>query len=170
MFDTMTMTKVAGGVCGTLLVFLLGKWAAETIYRGGGHHGDEEHAAYVIETDQDNGAAEEEATVDVATLIAAGDAAKGERIFGKCRACHKIDGGKASGPYLNGVVGRAIGSVDGFGYSGALNQVGETWTDENLFAFLESPRGVASGTSMGFAGLKKPEDRANLIAYLATLN
>ncbi|MEM9717575.1 MAG: cytochrome c family protein, partial [Pseudomonadota bacterium] len=70
------------------------------------------------------------------------------------------------GPYLHGVVGRNVGSADGFGYSGNLVAVADVWTPEALDGFLESPSGYAPGTTMAFAGLKKAADRANLIAYL----
>ena len=174
MFDTMTLTKIVGGVCGSLLVFLLGNWAAESLYTvgGGGHGKDDHHAAgYVIEGggDDEGGAAEEDGPT-FAELLASADPGKGERVFNKCKACHKLeDGANATGPHLYGVVGRAIGGVDGFGYSGALDQVGDAWSPENLNAFLANPRGTASGTSMSFSGLKKDEDRANLIAYLQTI-
>jgi len=105
MFDTMTMTKVLGGVCGTLLVFLLGKWVAEEIYHSGGH-GDHEQA-YVIPVD--NG----------------------------------------TGPYLTGIVGRDVAASQGFNYSGNLIAVNDVWTEEELNAFLDSPRGYAPGTAMG---------------------
>ncbi|KUF12609.1 c-type cytochrome [Pseudoponticoccus marisrubri] len=166
MFDTMTFTKVVGGVCGSLLVFLLGKWAAETMYHGGGGHGDDHAAAYVIETGGGDEPPEPVEEVDFATLMAEADAGKGERVFGKCKACHKLDGSNAVGPYLNGVVGRDIGAVDGFGYSGNLEQVGDAWTPENLNAFLENPRNAAPGTTMSFNGLSSAVDRANVIAYL----
>ncbi|MDJ0823251.1 MAG: cytochrome c family protein [Paracoccaceae bacterium] len=171
MLDTMTFTKAVGGLCGALLIFLLGKWAAEELYHVGGYHG-KEVAAYVIDTGEDDAAAEEEAPVDFATLLASADVGKGEKVFGKCRACHKIeDGANGTGPHLYGIVGRTIGGVDGFGsYSGALDAVAEVWTAENLNGFLENPRGWAPGTSMSYAGLKKPEDRANLIAWLDTLD
>jgi cytochrome c len=172
MLDTMTFTKIIGSFCGALLVFLLGKWAAETLYHsGGGGHGEEITAAYIIDTGSDEadaGAAEE--TVDFATLLASADAGAGEKVFGKCRACHKLEKGEnATGPYLYGVVGRAVDAAEGFGYSGALEKVADVWSPENLNAFLENPKGYAPGTTMGFAGLKKPEERANLIAYLATI-
>lgn len=175
MFDTMTMTKVVGAVCGALLVFLLGSWAAEAIYTVApeGHAGEEEIAqAYVIATGETAGTETEsaEATVDVAALMAAADAAAGEKVFGKCKSCHKIDGGDATGPHLNGVVDRDKASVAGFAYSDALIAMqGQKWTPDNLFAFLESPKAYAPGTKMTFAGLPKPADRANVIAYLSTL-
>ncbi|MEC9102419.1 MAG: cytochrome c family protein [Pseudomonadota bacterium] len=171
MFDTMTLTKAGGALCGTLLVFLLGNWAAEILYatEAGGHGGEEYQQAYVIETgEEDAGAAEEEGP-DFATLLASADAAAGAKVFSKCKACHKIDGSNATGPHLDGVVNRAVGTVDGFSYSGAMAAVFDTWTPEHLNAFLESPKGAAPGTKMSFSGLKKAEDRANLVAYLESL-
>ncbi|MCR9107724.1 cytochrome c family protein [Marivita sp. XM-24bin2] len=170
MFDTMTFTKIVGSFCGALLIFLLGKWAAETLYHVGGAHG-EEVAVYVIETNEEEATEEEVSEVNFDTMIETADADKGERVFGKCRACHKLEAGEnAAGPYLYNVVGREVGSVEDFNYSGALSEVADVWTPENLYNFLENPRGWAPGTSMGFAGLNKSEDRQNLIAYLATFS
>ena len=171
MFDTMTMTKAGGAFCGALLVFLLGNWVAETLYATeAGGHGEEHAQAYVIEVEDagDAGAAEEEGP-DFATLLASADVDSGSKVFGKCKACHKIDGSNATGPHLDGVVDRAVGAVDGFSYSGAMAAVFDSWTPENLNVFLESPRQAASGTKMSFAGLRKAEDRADLIAYLQSL-
>ncbi|MBV7396304.1 c-type cytochrome [Mameliella sediminis] len=168
MFDTMTFTKIVGGVCGALLIYLMGKWAAEVLYHPAGHgHGEEHAAGFAILVD-DGPAPEAEEGPDFATLMAAADAGKGEKVWGKCRACHKLDGTDGTGPHLDGVVERAVGSVAGFGYSGKLSEAADVWTPENLFAFLENPKGFAPGTTMGFAGLKKAEDRVNLIAYLQT--
>ncbi|MGK7654460.1 c-type cytochrome [Roseovarius sp. B08] len=169
MFDTMTFTKIMGGLCGTFLVFLLGKWAAEEIYHvGGGGHGEEHQAAYVIEVDEgEGGGEEEEETVTLASLYSEADVGAGERVFGKCKACHQAEeGANGVGPHLYGVVGRDVGAVDGFSYSGALSEAADVWTPENLYAFLEDPSGYAPGTSMSYNGLAKPEDRANVIAFL----
>lgn len=171
MIDTMIATKATAALCGSLLVFLLGAWAAEEIYHMGGHgHGDHHEQAYYIEVPDAGGDVEEEAGPSVAELLALGDAGKGEKVFNKCRACHQLaDGQNGTGPHLYAVVGRSIGVVDGFGYSGNLTQNGDTWTAENLWAFLENPKGWAPGTSMSFSGLAKPSDRADLIAYLETI-
>ncbi|MBB5721009.1 cytochrome c [Loktanella ponticola] len=169
MFDTMTTTKAIGGICGTFLAFLLGGWAAETIYHsGGGGHGDEDQA-YVIPVA--DGATDEvvEEGPPFAEIFATADAAAGEGAFRPCAACHKLDGTDGVGPHLNGVVERPVGSVDGFGYSGSLVAVAEQWTPENLNAFLENPKGYAPGTAMNFNGVRRIEDRANLIAYLASV-
>lgn len=168
MFDTMTMTKTMGALCSTFLVLLLGKWAATELYATGGGHGDSAEQAYLIEIDSGDGAGEKEEGPDFATLLAEADAGKGERVFGKCKACHKIDGTDGTGPHLNGVVGRDAGAVGGFKYSGSFDGVVDVWTPEHLQEFLANPRGYAPGTTMGFGGLKKIQDRANLIAYLQT--
>jgi cytochrome c len=171
MFDTMTMTKVMGGACGALLVFMLGGWAAETIYHGGGSHGEDYAQGYLIEVaDADDALAEPEEQVDFAVVMASASAADGEGLWRNCRSCHALDPGvNGVGPSLYGVVNRAVGAEAGFGYSGALVAVAQTWTPENLQAFLENPKGYAPGTAMGYNGMRKVEDRANLIAYLTTV-
>lgn len=101
--------------------------------------------------------------------------AAGETVFKKCAACHKVgdDAKSAVGPALNGIVDAPIGQVEGFKYSAALAEMGAggaTWDAASLHAFLENPRGFAKGTKMSFAGLKKPEDRDAVIAYLSTFS
>ena len=174
MFDTMTLTKVTGSVCGALLVYLLGAWAAEGLYHVGteAHKGEEVAQAYVIEVASaevaGEAAVEEGPAFDL--VLASADAAAGEKVFGKCKACHKIDGENAVGPYMNAVVERPKAAVEGYAYSDTLlAMAGDAWTPENLNGFLENPKGYAPGTKMAFAGLGSVEDRANVIAYLATL-
>ncbi|MCF3974560.1 c-type cytochrome [Paracoccus salsus] len=177
MFNTMTLTKVAGALIGALLFLMLANWAASGLYSVGpaGHAGEgEEHAqAYTIpveESGEGEGGGEEE-QIDFAVLMEAADPAAGEKGFGKCKACHKLDGSDGVGPHLNGVVGRAVASVGGYAYSDAMvAHVAEApdWTPEALQEFLTNPKADVPGTKMSFAGLKKPEDRADLIAYLQT--
>ncbi|ETA53577.2 cytochrome C [Rhodobacteraceae bacterium PD-2] len=105
----------------------------------------------------------------------AGDAEKGERVFRKCQACHAVgeDAKNKVGPVLNGIIGRTVASVEDFSYSTVLADMGaegKTWTEEDLAAFLEKPRDYAKGTKMAFAGLRKEEERADVIAYLATFS
>ena len=171
MFDTMTMTKIVGGFCGAFLVFLLGGFFAEFIYHDAESHDGEHHQAYTIAVaDGGDGGGDEEA-VPFAEVYAAADAASGERLFRQCQACHKVeDGANGTGPHLYGVVGRNVGSVGGYSYSGNLVAVAETWTPENLDGFLADPKGWAPGTKMGYAGMKSVEDRANLIAWLDSLD
>lgn len=175
MFDTMTMTKAVGAVCGSLLVLMLVGWAADGLYHvgatgHGGEHGEGELTqAYTIDTGEEAAPAEGEGeTIDVAALMASADAAAGEAVFKKCGSCHKLDGSDGVGPHLNGVVGRNHAAAAGFAYSEAMAaKSAEPWTPEALFAFLENPKKALPGTKMAFAGLPKPEDRANVIAYLA---
>ena len=162
MFDTMTLTKIGGGLFGAWLIFLLGKWAAEEIY----HvelHGE---ASYVIEVETAGAAQEVVEEFDIVAIMASADAESGAGVFRKCSACHKVNGEDGVGPHLDVVVNREIAAVDGFGYSGALTGLGGAWDYEALYRFLESPKKYAPGTTMGFAGLKKSSDRADLIAYL----
>ena len=175
MFDTMTMTKAVGAVCGSLLVLMLVNWAGDGLYTvgGKGHGGDHAEGeitqAYSIDTGEEAAPAEGEAeVVDVAALMAVADPVAGEAVFKKCGSCHKLDGSDGVGPHLNGVVGRNHAAAAGFAYSDAMAALSaEPWTPEALFAFLENPKKAIPGTKMAFAGLPKPEDRANVIAYMA---
>ncbi|MDG2232130.1 MAG: cytochrome c family protein [Paracoccaceae bacterium] len=172
MLDTMTVTKIIGGFCGALLVFLLGSWMAEILYHGGGGHGEKHAEGYAIKVEGESSgvAVAAEEGPDFAELYAMADASKGEKVFGKCKACHKLeDGANGTGPHLFDLVDRQVGVIDRYRYSGALVKVAQVWSPENLNGFLEKPKTYAPGTKMGFAGLKKPQDRANLIAYLATI-
>lgn len=97
-----------------------------------------------------------------------GDAAAGEKVFNQCKACHTAQAGQNRvGPSLHGVVGRKAGGVEGFAYSPAMKASGLTWTAETLDKYLADPKGAVPGNKMAFPGLKKPEDRANVIAWLA---
>lgn len=114
-------------------------------------------------------AAAEAAPVDIMQLIATADPAKGEKVFGKCKACHNADKGGAAqvGPNLWNIVGNVHAHMEGFAYSAALSGMHDKkWTYEELNAFLTSPKTYAPGTKMTFAGLSKPEDRAAVIAWL----
>lgn len=170
MFDTMTLTKIAGGLCGTWLVFLLGGFFAEFIYHGNSH-GDDHHQAYVIDTGGDGDAEEEVVEVAFADVFAAADAGAGEKLFRQCKACHALEPGKnGTGPSLHGVVDRAVGQEAGYSYSGNLVAVADTWSPENLNGFIENPKEYAPGTKMSYKGMKDVEDRANLIAYLQSVS
>lgn len=108
----------------------------------------------------------------ILALIAQADVARGEKLSKACAACHAFDKGGANkvGPALWGVVGRSKGSAAGFGYSAGLSEKGGAWDYEALNHFLYKPKDYISGTKMSYAGLKKTEDRAALIAWLRTLS
>ncbi len=98
-----------------------------------------------------------------------GDATAGEKVFTQCKTCHVAEKGvNRVGPSLWGVVGRHSGSIEGFKYSPANKNSGIVWSEEELFKYLEAPQKTVPGTYMAFAGLKKPQDRADVIAYLKT--
>lgn len=174
MFNTMTITKAAGALIGSLLFLLLVMWVGSGLFSiAPAMHGEGEHAAqaYTVDTGEGDAAATEEVveeTVDFGALLAAADPAKGEKVFGKCKACHTVEGVDRTGPHLNGVVGRTPGTVEGFSYSDGMKAHGaETvWTPEALHTFLLDPKGVVPGNKMSFKGLKKDTDIANLVAFL----
>ena len=98
---------------------------------------------------------------------AAGDAAAGEKVFNKCKACHSLKAGENKvGPSLAGVFGRQAGTADGFKFSDAMKASGLVWDDANIAAYLEKPKDYVPGNKMAFPGLKKADDRANLIEFL----
>lgn len=106
-----------------------------------------------------------------AQSMAEGDPAKGEKVFRKCGACHAVGENAKNkvGPQLNGVVGSPWGRIDGFKYSKALIEIGDgkVWDEETLDVYLTKPRDLIPKGKMAFAGLRKEQDRADVIAYLA---
>jgi cytochrome c len=97
----------------------------------------------------------------------------GEKVFKKCKACHAVGPGakNKSGPHLNGIIGRTMGSIDGFAYSGVFKTAfteGRVWDAESLAEFLAKPKSYMKGTKMAFSGLKKDADLAAIAAYLGT--
>jgi cytochrome c len=109
-----------------------------------------------------------------AQASAEGDTAKGEKVFKKCAACHAVgpEAKNKVGPELNGVVGRNWGAVEDYKYSANLLELadGKVWDAETLDVYLAKPKDLIPKTKMAFAGLKKEDDRADVIAYLAQFN
>lgn len=121
---------------------------------------------YHIEAAAEEGAAGP--VVPLATLLAGGDAAKGEQIFGKCKTCHTITSGGANGqgPNLFGVMGKKHGHLPGFAYSDALLKAPGSWDWDNMDKWLSSPKKYAPGTKMAFPGISNPQERADLLLYI----
>lgn len=134
-----------------------------------------EESAYQIDTAAVEAtgeeAAGEEEVASIGELLAVADADAGASLAKKCTACHSLEQGGPNkiGPGLWGIVNRPLGGAADFGYSSAIVDHGGVWDYESLNAFLTNPKGWAPGTKMAFAGLKKPEDRANLILFLRSL-
>lgn len=133
--------------------------------------------AYVIEVAEAStasdvtGTATEEVIIPLEELIAAANIEKGKKAAKACTACHSFDqGGKnKTGPALFGIVDKAVGADAGYKYSNAMKDFGGTWTVENLNQFLIKPKLHMPGTKMSYAGIKKDQKRADLIAWLQTL-
>ena len=125
---------------------------------------------FEIQISADGKAVKQEAPkpVDIESLIKNASVDNGAKIFKKCATCHNADkgGGNKTGPNLFAVSGRKRASIAGFKYSDAMLKKGGSWTHSDLNLFLTKPKDFVPGTKMGFAGLKKPQDRADVILYL----
>lgn len=168
--DSFEFNKFAGAVLFSVLLILAVGTLSETLF-------STEPAnpkSYAVDVPEDGSTAapkKEEKATPLPVLLAQADPAKGEKAAKVCAACHNFEEGAGAkiGPDLYHVVGREIASFPGFAYSDALKQLGGKWTFEDLDHFLKSPKDYAPGTAMGFAGIKKDEKRADVIAYLNTL-
>ncbi|MBL26258.1 MAG: cytochrome Cy [Rhodospirillaceae bacterium] len=171
--QVMEANKIIGAVLLGLLVWRGLDFVADLSY-GTEHGGGEHEPAYVVAADGEGGgeASEPEKVVPLSVRLANADPAAGEKDAKKCATCHKFDegGGNGIGPNLWNVVGRPKGGLSDFAYSSAITDLGGDWTYEDLDAFLTSPKTYAPGTKMSFAGMSKPEARADTIAYLRTLS
>lgn len=164
--------KLAGAFLAVVFVVMSVSLLSDAIFAT---HSPEQEG-FAIEVAEGTGggdaAPEEEALAPITPLLASADLAEGEKIFKKCASCHNIAEGAANkvGPNLWGTIGHVVGKVDGFSYSSAMTAYNEggtkKWEFENMNAFLLRPKAYIDGTAMGFAGLKKEEDRANVIAYI----
>jgi len=170
--DSFEWNKIAGAVLGTLIFVLVVSFATEAIYEPA----KPAKPGYVVEGVQEEASAStsaapaEEALPDFGTVLPTADAAAGQKISSRCEQCHDLSKGGPNkiGPNLWGVVGRARATHEGFSYSGAMSADHSPWTLDKLFKFLKSPAAVVPGTKMSFAGLRSPQDRINLLAWLRT--
>tara|TARA_R110001606_G_scaffold268180_6_gene416919 strand:- start:9117 stop:9815 length:699 start_codon:yes stop_codon:yes gene_type:complete len=171
--------KVAGVIIGGILVILVITELGHMLVKS--HAAEEltaENTAYPVDWAalESGGSASQEAVIegptDYALLLASADIGAGERVARRCQSCHTFDSGAAdgTGPHLWNVVGRAVASVAGFNYSGALLELGGDWGYEELDGFLERPSAYAPGTAMTFAGLRDEGQRMDLIAYMRSLS
>lgn len=164
-----------GAFLGTVFVLMSVSIASEGIFHS--ESPEKEGFAIIAEEggDEAGAAGGEAAEVDIKPLLASADAAAGETAFKKCVSCHTPESGGANkvGPNLWNIVNRPIASHEGFSYSAGMKTfagANPTWDYDHLSFFIEAPKKHVPGTAMGFVGIKKPDERANLIAYLRTLS
>ena len=165
--NSFELTKIMGGLCGSLLIFLLIKWGAEIMYHSG--HGKIHSAAYYLEVEEEQEIASDDSVKELpfTEMVAVADAGKGKKVYGKCKACHKLENGiNGTGPHLYNIVDRPQASIEEYAYSTALSSMTGIWSEDELNAFLLKPSNYAPGTKMSYSGLKDINDRANLVAYL----
>ena len=166
--DELRLNKVFAGFLFAALLLMAGIKIADVMVP----HQELAENAYVIEvaetTDVAAAAPVDTGPKPILALLAGADLGAGEKLSKKCSACHVFGaGGKNKvGPALWNIVNRPLGASEGYAYSDALAGFGGAWDYAALNAFLAKPKGYISGTKMNFAGLKKPQDRANLIAWM----
>jgi len=149
----------------TLVLTVVAILAADVLYRP--KEVTKRGFEIVLSADGKPVAKKEEKPVDLATMMKTADIDRGMRIFKKCATCHSIGKGEAAkvGPNLYGVVGRKRAST-AFAYSDAMKAKGGAWDSESINTFVTKPKDFVPGTKMAFPGLKKPQDRADVILFL----
>ena len=163
--NSFEINKIITAVLVTILVvFGIGK-ISDVIF----DKDDKNIVAYKVEAPEGSAAqVSAESSIDISALLALGDAAHGEKVFKKCKACHSIKqgGGNKIGPKLWNVMFRPVGAITEYKYSKALSSYGKEWSWEEMNVFLVKPSSWIKGNKMGFAGLKSEKDRASVILYL----
>lgn len=170
--DSFELNKIAAAVLFSLLLVLGISNAAGIIYSPKKLAEQAYKVPGVEEAAAPSGPAGAPAATDppIAELLASAKPENGPNIFKKCTACHGIEKGGPNkvGPNLYGVMGHKKGMHEGFTYSAALTGKGGEWTYQDMYDFLKAPAKFAPGTKMAFAGIPKPGERADLIAWMRT--
>jgi cytochrome c len=172
--DSFEVNKVLGGLLGAVFVVFSVGIVSDSLFAS---HSPEK-PGFIIEAAEAAAGGEAAGAADaakpIAELLASANADAGAAVFKKCQACHSIEKGGPNkvGPDLWSLVDRPVAEHEGFAYSAGMKEFSkggaEKWTFDNLNHFLTSPKNFVKGTAMGFAGIKKDDERANLIAYIRT--
>jgi cytochrome c len=173
--DSNEVNKLLAGLLGTCFVVFSVGLVSDALFASP----TPEKPGYAIEATEPaegGGAGPAVEAKPIADLLATANVEQGAAVFKKCQACHSGEKGGPNkvGPDLWDIVDRPVAEHEGFGYSAGMKDFSkggaEKWTYDNLNHFITSPKKFVKGTAMGFAGLPKDEDRANVIAYLRTLS
>jgi cytochrome c len=169
--DSFELNKILGAVLGTCLVLLVTSFAAGAIFTPV----KPQKPGFEIAVKEEAAGGEKAAAAapePIEKLLQTASVQKGEAAAKKCAACHTFAKGEKNGvgPNLYGIVGDKKGEGRGFNFSAAMKAKGGTWTIDDLNQFISSPKGFVPGTAMGFAGIQKDSERADVIAYLNSLS
>jgi cytochrome c len=170
--DSFELNKILGAVLGTCLILLVTSFAASALFAPN----KPEKPGFEIAVKEEAAGGEKAAAAapsePIEKLLQTASVQKGEAAAKKCAACHDFTKGGPNkvGPNLFGIVGDKKGEGRGFNFSAAMKGKGGTWTIDDLNKFIDNPKGFVPGTAMGFAGIQKDSERADVIAYLHTLS
>ena len=170
--DSFELNKILGAVLGTCLILLVTSFAASALFAPN----KPEKPGFEIAVKEEAAGGEKAAAAappePIEKLLQTASVQKGEQAAKKCAACHDFTKGGPNkvGPNLFGIVGDKKGEGRGFNFSAAMKAKGGTWSIDDLSQFIDNPKGFVPGTAMGFAGIQKGSERADVIAYLNSLS